>query len=134
MAVNDKNLTERVRRAGIYFGELGKKLDTELCRKGIKEIEVNDGKMIEAAGYVASVFADGFGKKVGKKLQEEGIRKDLLESLIEGYTPIRLGHMCQSFYQGNRKFSSTWLNEARIACTALVRYTEILEKEQNKSN
>jgi hypothetical protein len=128
MAVNDEYLTERVRKAGTYFFEL----ETKLRGKGIEEVEVNDGKMIEAAGYAASVFADGFGKKVGKKLQKEGFKDFDLGSIIEGYTPTRLGAMCQSFNEGNRKFSLTWIHEARIACAALVNYTDILEKEQNK--
>ena len=126
MAVNDRNLTESVRKARTYFREL----ETELLKKKTEEIEVKDGEMVSAAGYAASALADGFGKTVGKRLQEKDLK---FESLIEGYTPTRVGAMCQEYHKGQRMFGLTWISEARIACEALVNHTEILEMEQSKS-
>jgi hypothetical protein len=127
MALNDKEMTEKVAKAWHYF----QKLEDENKLAGTDLIEVIDSKMIDAAAWAESYFrgySNNSSHEVGKKMRENNIPFPTQNlPLMLSYSDI--SSMVFSYAQGKRKFGKYYIKQAKKLCRALTQYVEVLEKE-----
>ena len=138
MAVNNHSLTEKIRKAADYFDKLRNSVwvlsETEkmeaskyyLWLNSDNRVEVNDGKMIEAAGWAAAVFNDPYVREdIRKKFEHTKYA-----AVFDGTASEQVSRMCAKYASGERKFDQYALESAHKLCLFLIDYVEKLEKEK----
>ena len=135
MALNDKEMTEKVAKAWHYF----RKLEDENKQLASTDlIEVNDSEMISAAAWAESYFR-GYCDHASHEASDK-IRKIMRENNISypsNNLPMMLSwsdisSMVFSYAQGGRKFGKYYVKHAKKLCRALTQYVEVLEKDNKK--
>jgi len=138
MAVSNHLLTERVRKAADYFLKLSNSVETLSEQDAMfaskyyaylntdHRVNVNEGEMMEAAAWAASVF--------NNPSKREEIRKKLgytkYAAIFDGTSVKEVSRMCAEYASGERKFDGYTLENAHRLCLFLVDYIEKLEKEK----
>jgi len=131
MAVNDKMLTVDVKKAAGYFRKLELKAAEEGLDLFANRIEVDDGKMVLAAGYAAPNFQKSSltDMRCGN-LREAGVPVD--PNVQSGVASSVVETMCKFYAEGVRKFNRQVLMYAAGVCSALANYVDLLERDPSK--
>ena len=133
MAVNDKNITEKVRKAAEYFADLEKKAANQgmdFCSNNIKINDDKIGEMIVTAAYAASIFEETVRFSICNTLRENKIQVD--HNVETGWSSIQVREMCHLLAENQRKFTRYHMECARDVCRALLSYVQLLEADPKK--